>query len=203
MDRNLTEISKELNRQSGFESMPGLIFITDQSAQPCPEEIITKMPSGSMVILRDYDVENRAELGRALAYVCKARNIKFIVAGDFALSLMLEADGIHFAEFKMSEAELIRKEKPDYFITAAVHNEEAIKNAIRLDIDALLLAPIFATKSHPETFDDQDKVVGPEQLKKMCHKYRIPIYALGGINSETIMKIKDTGAAGIAAIRGL
>lgn len=203
MDRNLTEISKELNRQSGFEGLPGLIFITDQDAQPCPEEVIAKMPSGSMVILRDYDDENRAELGRALGYICKARNIKFIVAGDYTLSLMLEADGVHLAEVKLDEAELIKKERPDYFITAAVHNEEAIKKAIALNVDAVLLAPIFPTKSHPETFDEPDRVVGAEQLKMLCHKYRVPIYALGGINSETIMKIKNSGAAGIAAIRGL
>ena len=95
MKRNLTEISKELNRQSGFEGKASVIFITDRHAQPYPENIVSELPVGSMVITRDYDDENRAELGRALGYICKARNLKFIVAGDYTLCLMLEADGIH------------------------------------------------------------------------------------------------------------
>jgi len=203
MKRNLTEISKELNRQSGFEGMPNVIFMTDRHAQPYPEHIISKLPKNSMVILRDYDDENRAELGRALGYICKANAIKFIVGGDFTLSLMLEADGVHLPETMISEAEHIRKERPEHFISAAVHNEEAIKRAFDFDIDTVLLGPVFPTHSHPETFDDPVRVIGPDQLAKMCRKYPIPIYALGGVNIDTIKQLGDTGAAGIAAIRGL
>ena len=61
MTEKLTEIATKLNRESRFDDMPRLIFITDNKAQPHPEDVITRLPSGSMVILRDYDDDNRVE----------------------------------------------------------------------------------------------------------------------------------------------
>lgn len=203
MKSNLAEISKELNRLSGFGNVPNLIFMTDCHAQPYPEDIIESMPEGSMVILRDYDVENRYGLGKALAYICKSKNIKFLVAGDLSLSLMLGADGIHLPEHMVGQATNIRKECPDYFITAAVHDESSVKVATTLPIDAVLLAPIFSTPSHPETFDDGGLTIGPEKLSKICKQYKIAIYALGGITDKTANKLLKTGTTGIAAIRGI
>ena len=61
MTGNLTEIALELNRESRFDNMPRVIFMTDNEAQPFPEDVIEKLPSGSMVILRDYDHDDREE----------------------------------------------------------------------------------------------------------------------------------------------
>ncbi len=203
MERNLTEIAEDLNRQSGYVHLPSLIFITDNETQPYPESVIEKMPSGSMVILRDYDLESRRELGQALKYICEKRGIKFVVAGDLTLSLMVKADGIHIPEHALHKVSSIREEYPDYFITASVHNEAAIKHALEGDVDALLLSPIFPTKSHPETFKDINLTIGLNALKIICSKYEVPIYALGGITIETAPDLSNSGVTGIAAIRGL
>lgn len=206
MKRNLTEIAKELNRECGHvsesDTMPRLIFITDNKAQPVPESIIEKLPEGSMVILRDYDDENRYDLGKALIYICKLQNIKFLVAGDLTLSLMLGADGIHLPEHMLEEAVNIKKEHPDYIITASVHDEGAVERAEKIGLYAVLLAPIFPTHSHPETFDKPLSTIGKKRLGEICNSYDIPIYALGGINEITASEIVDTNIAGFAAIRG-
>lgn len=204
MKRNLTEIAKELNRESCHESdaMPRLIFITDNKAQPFPEDIVAKLPEGSMVILRDYDDENRYDLGKALSYICKARGIKFLVAGDLTLCLMLGADGIHLPEYMIGEAINIKKEHPDYIITASVHDVGGVQRAEEIGLYAVLLAPIFPTHSHPETFDKPSSTIGKERLSEICNAYDIPVYALGGINEKTAREIIDTNIAGFAAIRG-
>lgn len=203
MKRNLAEISNDLNRQSGYEQLPGLIFITDRHAQPSPEEVIGKLPAGSMVILRDYGYEGRRELGEALHYISKARNIKFLVAGDLTLALNLGADGIHLPEYMMKEAAKIRKEHPALFITAATHDEIAVMTAVNMELNAVLLGPVFPTKSHPETINDASLTVGISRLAAICKKCNIAIYALGGINEKTARLLFDTGVAGIAATRGL
>lgn len=203
MNGNLTEISKELNHLSRFDGLPSLIFITDQSSQPYPEHIIDKLPNGSIVILRDYDHKSRYELGKALSYLCKAKNLKFLVAGDLTLALSLEADGIHLPEYLMEKALDIRKENPNYFITAAAHNEKIVQKAIQYKIDAVLLAPIFPTQSHPETIEDMSLTIGTEKLRSISINNDIPIYGLGGININTIKNLYGTGIVGIATITGL
>lgn len=202
MKRKLSEIADELNHQSGFNHLPSLIFITDQKAQPCPETVIDQLPIGSMVIFRDYAHKNRNELGQALRYIAKARGIKFLVAGDISLTLMVAADGIHLPEHLISQAINIKTEHPDLYITVSCHTEEAILVAMKNGVDAVLLGPVFPTKSHPETFDEPTLTIGAEGLKKICEKFSFPIYALGGVNQKTAEKIVHCGATGIAAIRG-
>ncbi|MDG1438478.1 MAG: thiamine phosphate synthase [Emcibacteraceae bacterium] len=203
MKKNLSEISKELNRESRFKGMPRLIFMTDQMAQPYPEDVIDRMPEGSMVILRDYDDEDRYDLAKALLYICKSKGIIFLVAGDLTLSLMVEADGIHLPEYMMGELPKIRKNHPDIIITTAAHSEEAVQNADMHDVYAVLLAPIFPTKSHPETFNDKSQVIGAGNLNEICKKCKSAIYALGGVNNETALTIMHSRIAGFAAIRGV
>lgn len=202
MNGNLTEISKELNQLSLYKNMPGLIFITDQSVQPYPEHIIEKLPEGSIVILRDYEHENRYDLGQALHYLSKSRGLRFLVAGDVALALALEADGVHLPEYLINNASSIRKQNPDYFITVAAHSEETVKKATQYKIDAVLLAPIFPTQSHPETRANPSLTIGTEKLKLICKNNNIPIYGLGGINIDTAHNLYGTEVTGIAAISG-
>jgi thiamine-phosphate pyrophosphorylase len=203
MKSNLADISKELNCLSQFEHMASLIFITDQASQARPEHVIEKLTKGSMVIFRDYDQQNRAELGTALSYICRAKEIKFLVAADLTLCLMLKAHGIHLPEHMIGEAQNIRQHHPELFITASAHNEQAVKKAVDFGVDAILLSPIFPTKSHPETFDDPSLTIGTDRLKNICEKYNIALYALGGVTTETAIKLRGTGVAGIAGIRGL
>ncbi|MBT5767321.1 thiamine phosphate synthase [Pseudemcibacter sp.] len=202
MTGNLTEIALELNRESRFDNMPRVIFITDNGAQPYPEDVIERLPKNSMVILRDYDLETRANLGKALRYMCKTKGIKFFVAGDIKLALMLDADGIHLPEFMLSEAEKIKQDYPSMLISVAAHKEETIVEAERLNLFASLLSPIYPTKSHPETFEDIGKTIGIKRLNEVCEKYKIPVYALGGINKETAQELIYSNIAGIAGIRG-
>lgn len=202
MKKTLSDISIELNEQSGHVNSPCLIFITDNEAQPCPEEVIDKLPKKSMVILRDYDYENRYELGKALRYICRTKEIKFLVAGDLTLALMLEADGIHIPEPMMNEVPQIKKDHPEFIISISCHNEASLKQAVKFEDDLIILAPVFPTKSHPETYDDPSLTLGPDKVQELCTRYIAPIYALGGVNVETALHLQNTGVAGIAAIRG-
>ncbi|MCC3861981.1 thiamine phosphate synthase [Emcibacteraceae bacterium Y4] len=177
--------------------------MTDKKAQPLPEEVIERMPSGSMVILRDYDHENRAELAKALCYICRVKGIKFMVAGDLTLALMVQADGIHLPEYMLDQIATIKRENPDFTVTVSAHDHSAVRKAEKSDADGVLLAPVFPTYSHPETFDDPSKTIGTDKLANICAKQKIAIYALGGINIDTALSLKDTGIAGIAAIRGI
>lgn len=202
MKTTLSEISKELNRQSGYDHVPSVIFITDEHAQPYPEQIIENLPENSAVILRDYDHGSRADLGEALAYICKQKNIKFLVAKDLMLALQLGADGLHLPEFMMDQLEHIKKENPSLLITVSCHSKKAAIRAKEGGADAILLAPVFATKSHPETLNITGLVLGAAGIIDICAEIRIPVYALGGVNMDTASNLMHTGVAGIAAIRG-
>lgn len=182
--------------------MPSLFFITDQTAQPCPERVIESLPESAAVILRDYDHERRAELGEKLHFLCTQRNIRFLVAKDIQLALQLKADGLHLPEFMTENATQIKEEHSNLIVTVSCHSEDAATRAYECNADAILFAPVFATESHPNTLQNDALVLGSEKVRALCTKLPIPIYALGGMTVETVQSLKDTGVAGVAGIRG-
>ena len=196
----LTDIAKWLNEDHG--QLPPVIFITDQQAVPYPEKIILGLPQGSAVILRDYDHPARAELGVAVAAVCRENNITFLVAGDLGLAEILAADGVHLPQRLMAQARDIRASHPNWVITVSCHDYASVMSAGKLPIDAGLIAPVFATHSHPETFSGQSETLGLKGVRKLVEAVKLPLYALGGVTNKNARQLIGSGLVGIAAIRG-
>lgn len=192
--------AKRLNKDHGH--LPPVFFITDQQAVPSPEKVISRLPKGSGVILRDYDHPAREKLGAALAKICRDRNIIFLVAQDAELGIKLEADGVHLPERCMDWATDIRASYPHWMITASCHDRSSIMRAEALPVNACLIAPVFPTYSHPETFSGQAATLGLSGVQDMTAATNLPLYALGGVTNENARQLIGSGVVGIAAIRG-
>jgi thiamine-phosphate pyrophosphorylase len=61
--------------------------------------------------------------------------------------------------------------------------------------DFAVVAPVFEKRESPST-----SPLGLEGLRQAC-RYKIPVFALGGITPQNAFACMDAGAAGIAAIR--
>ena len=86
---------------------------------------------------------------------------------------------------------------PDWIWIASAHNLQALKRAETLGADALLLAPIFPTKSHPHR-----PALGISGCAKLAAATHLPVYALGGLTHENLKKLPPlknlAGYAGIS-----
>jgi thiamine-phosphate pyrophosphorylase len=78
-------------------------------------------------------------------------------------------------------------------ITISAHSLRALS---RRHVDAIFLSPVFATESHPER-----AALTAVRASLMARKARVPVYALGGVNSQNARRLH--GFAGIAAIGAL
>jgi thiamine-phosphate pyrophosphorylase len=67
-----------------------------------------------------------------------------------------------------------------------------------MGVDAVLVSPIFPTASHPGA-----PALGQRRLAGWTRIAGISIYALGGVNAETLRRLKGIDLAGVAAIGGL
>lgn len=190
----LARVAHALNARTPH--LPALILMTDQVRLPDPVAAARALPKGSAVIVRHTDDGERAKLALALADVADECDLRLLIANDPELADAVDAAGVHFSEARASEAARWRAERPDWLITAAAHSEDAVARAN--GVDAVLLSPIFTTKSHPDR-----KPLGVERLRAIATNARTPIYALGGIDAENIEQLADILLAGIAAIGAL
>jgi thiamine-phosphate pyrophosphorylase len=98
----------------------------------------------------------------------------------------------------MSLAARWRIRRPGWVITCAAHSLNACARADAIGADAVFLAPVFATKSHPGRAS-----IGPLRLRIMTHMLKVPIYALGGIDALSARRLDGAHLAGLAAIDAL
>ena len=64
-------------------------------------------------------------------------------------------------------------------------------------VDAVLLSPVFPTKSHPGAAP-----IGPLRFAAWVRECPLPVYALGGVSLQSARRLASSGAAGFAGIGG-
>jgi thiamine-phosphate pyrophosphorylase len=161
--------------------------MTDDARLADPLGAARALPQGSMVVVR-----SRTRL-EALARALLKTRCMVLIAGDPLLAVRLGAHGFHLPQARAGEAAYWRARFPSMFITMSAHSLRALS---RGHVDAIFLSPVFATESHPNR-----PPLTAVRANLMARQTRVPIYALGGVNSRNALRLH--GFAGIAAIGAL
>ena len=179
-------------------AVPALFFVTDQARVADPLTLVARLPRGSGVILRDYEMPKRAELAGALMGLARRRDLRLLVAGDGRLAESVGAAGLHLPEARRCEALIWRTRHPKWLITVAAHSAAALLAAAQLQADAALLGPVFPTESHPGS-----STMGAAGFTALAQFSPLPVIALGGLNERNVDQLYPSPVVGIAAIGGL
>ena len=187
------------NRNNG-PALPPLLFMTDQDRLADPADAVRRLPPGSGVLFRHYDVENRLEIATKLKQICRDRRLRLIVSADSRLADAVNADGLHLPEHLVSQPPvqiLTWRRRSAGLLTAAAHSPRALRNAARLGVDAAILSPVFPTKSHPDRAP-----LGVPRFLSIGLTAPVPVYALGGVAADNALRLGHPNIAGIAGIGG-
>ncbi|HTJ83110.1 MAG TPA: thiamine phosphate synthase, partial [Polyangiaceae bacterium] len=145
--------------------------------------------------LRDKSLETDARAGLAarLRAVTGELGVRFIVSGDVALALALDADGVHLPSAESHRVEEIRRRfgeaRRAALVSVACHAIEDVLRASERCADAALLSPIFATPGKGPPLGlaaitaarvTLDRTIGgrPRAVPQLA------LVALGGIDAE-------------------
>ncbi|HEV7821022.1 MAG TPA: thiamine phosphate synthase [Burkholderiales bacterium] len=133
--------------------------------------------------------------------LCREHGARLILNPPAAARLVglagIEADGIHLSSVRLITCRA-RPVGPDRLLSAACHNREQLLHADRIGADLVTLSPVLPTASHPEATP-----LGWEGFAELVRAAQVPVYALGGMETQHLPRAKEAGAQGIAAIRGL
>jgi len=195
--RVLARAAARLNLEgSAVGRLPSLCLMTDDERLRDPVAATGALRRGSLVIVRARNDTARAALVAKLAPVAKARDLILLVASDPELAARAKADGLHLPEARAAEATHWRAAHPNWLITVSAHSLGALARVQQAD--AVVLAPVFATGSHPER-----RSLTPLRANAIARLSRIPVYALGGITAWNATRIVGSNYAGLAAISSL
>ena len=173
------------------QTLPDLWLISDARNDDVLEARLRALPRGSGFIYRHYHLDDpeRFERFRTLRRIARKREHVIILADSALTAREWGADGIYGAP----RALYPRRHACLHLATA--HDLHEIGLANRYGADAVLLSPVFATRSHPG-----GKALGPVRFRQLAAHAQMPVIALGGMTAE---RAKELNWPQWAAIDGL
>lgn len=160
------------------------------------EKIAKEKPEA--IVLREKDLSEKeyAALAESVMKICAKYGVTCILHSFIETASDMDCDIIHVSLQqlrRMDEREKKRFKK----IGTSCHSVEEAHEARRLGCGYIIAGHIFDT--------DCKKGVPPrgvEFLSKICREVELPVYAIGGIDTENIEFIKNAGAEGACIMSG-
>ncbi len=183
-------------------TLSGLYVILDPSVRPDrPLRDVLKAAARAGASLFQYrnkaaSMKDAYAEALALRKLAAELGVMFIVNDRCDLALAVEADGVHLGQTDLPYAYARRIMGPNRLIGVSTHNAEQVKEADRLKPDYIGFGPIFK----PASKQDHDPMVGIEGLTQIRSLTTLPVFAIGGIQSEQVGDVMRAGANGIAVI---
>jgi thiamine-phosphate pyrophosphorylase len=182
---------------------PPLLLVTDrrQARRPLPEIVATALSAGCRWIsLREKDLpaDEQVPLARMLLPMIRRRGALLSIHGGAAAALLAGVDGVHLpsgADAAAARAEL----GPQKLIGVSIHTVTEAEAIDRAVVDYALAGPAFETASKPGYGPE----IGRKGLAEMAHAARVPLLAIGGINTVRVAEVIAAGCAGVAVMGGV
>ena len=138
-----------------------------------------------------------SELVNKLSESAKRNNAKLILNGFLADIERFNISGVHLKSKELFQFNK-RPVSQEYLLGASCHNENELMQAEKLNVNYAFVSPVCRTSSHPEK-----EALGWENFKKLSEKVKFPVYALGGLNLDSLETAKSYNAYGIAMISAI
>ena len=136
-------------------------------------------------------------LGKKVKALCDTYNVPMLIDDKPHLAWALGV-GVHLGADDMP-IKLARKLLgPDCLIGATAKSVEAAKKAEKEGADYLGVGAIFETKTHVKT-----KRTSVETLIEIKKNVGIDVYAIGGLNTQNVDILEDSGVDGVCVVRAI
>lgn len=173
-----------------------IICVTDRKS--CREEFFTRIEKiaaakPDRIMFRDKNSSDEDYIKSAfkLLEICKKYSVPCIMYRRMDIF-----GGIHMT-MPMLRNTSQKDTQSLELIGASVHSVGEAVEAEQWGVDYAIAGHIFATQCKPDLAPR-----GLDFLRSVCVSVKIPVYAIGGINSENISEIAQAGAAGACIMSG-
>jgi thiamine-phosphate pyrophosphorylase len=185
-----------------FFSNYQLQFITNQwSEVSVPEQVEEVCKGGGRWIqlrLKNTDPDNWQETGKEVHKICRKYGAKLIINDHVEFAFRMHADGVHLGKEDMNPRKARQILGPEKIIGGTANSAEEIIKLYYKGVDYAGLGPF----RHTETKQKLAQTLGYEGIQNIIEILRdrnisLPIFAIGGIETEHIPELSETGIHGV------
>ena len=160
--------------------LPALWLLSDARNDAVLETVLRRLPRGSGFIFRHYHLDTDARRQRfdQLRRIARRFGHQVVLSGNVELARRWGADGTYGSTHRLRGVRGLLR------ITTA-HDLREIGMANRLGADAIMLSPVFPTRSHPGA-----PTLGPLRFRLLAQHATMPVIALGGMDASRAKRLK-------------
>lgn len=165
--------------------LPTIWLVSDQRNDAVLERALARLPRGSGLIFRHYHLPEPERKARfaALKRAAKVRGHRVVLSGDARMARAWGADGAYGDAARLARG-------PACLRLVTAHSLRELGRAKRAD--AVLLSPVFATRSHPGA-----RGLGPVRFLLLARQSEVPVIALGGMTAKRARRLSVRAWAAI------
>lgn len=182
---------------------PPLLLVTDrrQARRTLAETIGQALAGGCRwVSLREKDLpeDEQVVMLRSLLPTARKHGARLMLHGEATLAKLAGADGVHLPSG--SDAAAARALLGDSkLIGVSIHTVTEAEAIDPRAADYALAGPAFETPSKPGYGPE----IGRKGLSEIARAARVPVLAIGGINTARVGEVIAAGCAGVAVMGGV
>ena len=154
----------------------------------------------TLIQLREKELSYTAFLEQAiqLKKVTDKYHIPLIINDNVDVAKAVNAEGVHVGQKDMEAGAVRQKLGENKIIGVSVQTVEQALLAQKQGADYLGVGAVFSTSTKLDASE-----VSFETLQKICDAVSIPVVAIGGINAQNIMQLKNSGINGVAVVSAI
>lgn len=201
--RRLAQICYDINRPIFLRDTLRLYAVTDRQwlrpGERLAQRVLAAVLGGvTAVQIREKGMpsDRLAEETRECLMVCRQFGVPVFVNDDISAAIEAGADGVHLGQDDMPASEA-RARFDGIIGVSASAPEEALK-AEADGADYIGCGAVFPTSTKSDADD-----MGIPGLMRIRMETDVPIVAIGGITSENIGELRDTGIDGVAVVSAI
>ena len=187
-----------------------LIVITDAGAaapRAVDQVVAEALQAGAPAIqLRDKNATPAELYQEALELVDLTRTFgaRLFINDRLDVALAAGADGVHLGPHDLpvaaARAAAAMAGRPDLLIGTSTDRPDAARALVAEGADYIGCGAVYGTPSKKGLEDER---IGPEGLRAVVDAVDVPVVGIGGVDTDNVMEIAATGAAGAAVIRAV
>ena len=138
------------------------------------------------------------QLAKQVKEITDAYQVPLIIDDRLDVCLAVDAAGLHIGDDELPISVARQVLGPEKILGVTAKTVERALEAEESGADYLGTGAIF-----PTTTKENAPITLISTLKTICQRVAIPVVAIGGLTSENIDQLIDTGIAGVAVVRDL
>ena len=165
------------------------------------EKVETACRSGVTIIqLREKNLTTNQyyQLAKQVKEITDAYQVPLIIDDRLDVCLAVDAAGLHIGDDELPVSVARKVLGPEKILGVTAKTVKRALEAEEAGADYLGTGAIF-----PTTTKENAPITLISTLKTICQTVAIPVVAIGGLTSENIDQLAETGIAGVAVVRDL